>query len=113
MNGEALITRWDPCVYSPIHDDDITAQTAPLLDAATVPATIVNWAGDDQVSVQEWAAYFEQRLGRPVTVEVGDFPGTQKSAISDNTKRLSITGPCTVGWRDGFARMVDTLLAEG
>ena len=51
--GEPVRTRWDPMPYSPIHDDDICAQLEPLLDAATVPATIVNWAGDEPVSVQE------------------------------------------------------------
>ena len=52
--GNAVTTRWDPCYYSPIHQDDINAQAAALLDAATVPATIVNWAGDEPVTVQEW-----------------------------------------------------------
>ena len=44
--GQPVPTRWDPMPYSPIHDDDIAAQLEPLLDAATVPATIVNWCGD-------------------------------------------------------------------
>ena len=44
--------------------------------------------------------------GRPVEVQVGDFPGTQRSAISDNTKRLAITGPCKVPWQEGIRRMV-------
>ena len=43
--GEPVRTRWDPMPYSPIHDDDICAQLEPLLDAASVPATIVNWCG--------------------------------------------------------------------
>ena len=34
-----------------------------LVDAATVPATIVNWCGDEPVSVQEWSAYFGELLG--------------------------------------------------
>ena len=34
-----------------------------LLDAASVPATIVNWAGDEAVSVQEWARYFGELTG--------------------------------------------------
>ena len=61
--GEPVRTRWDPIPYSPIHDDDICAQLEPLLDAATVPATIVNWAGDEPVTVQEWCAYFGELLG--------------------------------------------------
>jgi hypothetical protein len=53
--GRSVTTRWDPCLYSPIFQEDIYAQTAALLDAARVPATIVNWAGDEPVSVWEWA----------------------------------------------------------
>ena len=49
--------------YSPIHDDDICAQLEPLLDAASVPATIVNWGGDEPASVQEYCAYFGELLG--------------------------------------------------
>ena len=47
--GERVTTRWDPCPYMPIHEDDINEQTAALLEAATVPARIVNWGGDDAV----------------------------------------------------------------
>ena len=106
LAGSPVVTRWDPCVYSPIHEEDICAQTEALLDAATVPATIVNWAGDEPVSVQQWCAVMAEELGRDVEVQVGDFPGTQRSAISENTKRLGITGPCTVPWQDGIRRMI-------
>jgi hypothetical protein len=58
--------------------------------------------------VQQWCAWFAELLGHPVAVEARDFPGTQPSAISDNTKRLALTGPCTVPWRDGMRRMVES-----
>ena len=105
--GQPVVTRSDPCAYSPIHQDDICTQAGPLLAAASVPATIVNWAGDEPVSVQEWCAWFAELLGRTVELEVRDLPGTQPSVISDNTKRLSLTGPCTVPWREGMARMFE------
>jgi nucleoside-diphosphate-sugar epimerase len=106
--GQVVVTRWDPCTYSPIHEDDICAQTEPLLAAASVPATVVNWGGDEPVSVQDWCAWFGELLGRSVEVEVGDFPGTQPSVISDNAKRLSLTGPSTVPWRDGMRWLVES-----
>jgi nucleoside-diphosphate-sugar epimerase len=104
--GQPVVTRWHPCTYSPIHEDDIYAQTEPLLAAASVPAAVVNWAGDQPVSVQAWCAWFAELLGQPVDVEVRDAPGTQPSAISDNTKRLDLAGPCSVDWRDGMRRML-------
>ena len=81
--------------YSPIHDDDIQAQLEPLLDAASVPATIVNWTGDEPVSVQEWCAYFGELLGVEAKVVVEEIPGASRGSVADHTKRRSITGPCT------------------
>jgi nucleoside-diphosphate-sugar epimerase len=100
--GEPVTTRWDPCPYSPIHEDDINEQTAALLDAATVPARIVNWGGDDAVSVQEWCAYFGELVGHPVPVDVKVTPGTLRGSIADPTARQGVTGPCRVYWKDGL-----------
>ncbi len=102
LAGQPVTTRWDPCMYSPIHQDDINAQTEALLDAASVPATIVNWAGDEPVSVQEWCAYVGELGGFEPQVGVVEQPGTLRGSIADNTKRLSFTGPCTVSWRQGM-----------
>jgi hypothetical protein len=98
-------TRWDPIPYSPIHDDDIARQVEPLLGAASVPATIVNWCGDDAVSVQEWTAYFGELLGVDASVDVTPVPCSSLGSVGDPTRRRSITGPCEVHWRDGFRRM--------
>jgi nucleoside-diphosphate-sugar epimerase len=103
--GQPVQTRWDPLPYSPIHDDDIAAQLEPLLGAASVPATIVNWAGDEPVTVQQWAAYFGELLGVDAEVDVEVVPGASIGSVCDHTKRSSITGPCKVHWRDGFRRM--------
>jgi nucleoside-diphosphate-sugar epimerase len=100
--GERVTTRWDPCPYMPIHEDDINRQTAALLEAATVPARIVNWGGDEAVSVQEWCAFFAELVGHDVPVDVVESPGTLRGSIADPTSRQAITGPCEVAWRDGL-----------
>ncbi len=102
--GQPVRTRWDPCPYSPIYEDDINAQAEALLGAASVPATIVNWAGDEAVSVQEWTAYLGELSGLPVRLEVVSIPGTLRGSIADVSRRRSITGPCQVGWREGVRR---------
>jgi nucleoside-diphosphate-sugar epimerase len=106
-DGQAVVTRWDPMPYSPIHDDDIAAQLEPLLDAASVPATIVNWCGDEPVSVQQWSAYFGELLGTEPEVVVTEAPGASVGSVGDHHKRASITGPCTVHWPDGFRRLAE------
>jgi hypothetical protein len=93
--------------YSPIHDDDICAHLEPLLDAATVPATVVNWAGDEPVSVQEYSAFFGELLALEPDVVVTEIPGASRGSVADHTVRMSITGPCAVGWRDGFRRVAE------
>jgi hypothetical protein len=111
--GEPVVVRWDPCPYSPIHEDDINAQAERLLGAASVPATVVNWGGDEVVSPQEWCAYFGELTGRVPNVVVREMPGTQRGSILDPAKRRAITGPCAVGWRDGMRRTFEARYHEG
>jgi nucleoside-diphosphate-sugar epimerase len=105
--GQPVVARWDPLPYSPIHEDDICDQLEALIDAASIPATIVNWCGDEPVSVQEWSAYFGELLGASATVDVQPIPGASIGSVGDVTKRTSITGPCRVGWQAGFRRMAE------
>lgn len=110
--GMPVPTRWDPMPYSMIHYDDIEAQLEPLLDAASVPANIVNWGGDEPATVQEWSFYMAELLGTSANVEVTPVPGASIGAVADATKRLSITGPCQVSWKDGVRRMAEELYPD-
>jgi nucleoside-diphosphate-sugar epimerase len=110
--GRPVVPRWDPLPYSPIHYDDINAQLEPLLDVASVPATVVNWAGDEPVSVQQWCAYFGQLLGVTPEIVVEPVPGASIGSVGDYTKRSSITGPCQVDWRTGFRGVVAHLYPD-
>lgn len=105
VEGKPVMARWDPLPYSPIHYDDINSHIAPLLDAASVPATIVNFAGDMPVTVQQWSKYFAELLGVQAEVRVDVVPAASVGSVGDHTKRVSITGPCTVDWREGFRAM--------
>ncbi len=105
--GEPVRTRWDPMPYSPIHDNDISAQLEALLDVASVPATIVNWGGDEPVSVQQWTAYLAELLGADANVVVEPVPGASVGSVADQTKRTAITGPCRVHWKDGLRRLAE------
>ena len=75
MAGRDVVTRADPCPYSPIFQEDINEQAEALLAAAGVPATIVNWGGDEPVSVQEWCAYVGDLTGTSPAVTVQQAPG--------------------------------------
>ena len=103
--GQPVTTRSDPMPYSPIHDDDIAVQLEPLLDRASVPAVITNWGGDEPVSVQQWSQYFGELLGVEAQVDVRPIPGASVGSVGDHARRLAITGPCTVDWREGYRQM--------
>lgn len=103
--GEPVGVHPDPPSYThPIHSDDIVAMVPRLLAAASVPATVVNWGGDERVSVEEWCAYLGELTGRSPLLEPSE--NSLPSIALDLTRMHELAGHTTVGWRDGFRRMV-------
>jgi UDP-glucuronate 4-epimerase len=93
-----------PSVYNPIHEDDIVAMVPAMLAAAAVPATVVNWGGEDAVSIEDWCAYLGELTGREATFQATDQ--TIGSVTVDLTRMHALVGHANVPWREGFARMV-------
>ena len=91
-------------ICSPIHEDDIIAQTPALLAAASVPATITNWGGDEAVDLRELIHFVGQAVGREVRTEESEM-GNHHYRL-DATRRRELTGPCEVSWKDGVQRMI-------
>jgi nucleoside-diphosphate-sugar epimerase len=110
--GRPVETRWDPYPFSPIHASDIEWMLEPLLAAASVPATIVNWGGDEVVAVQEWCAQAGALLGADAQVAVRRAELDSRGMIADSTKRKAITGPCRMPWKQGFQRELAALYPE-
>lgn len=109
--GRPVVVRRDPLPYTPINWGDIDRQLEPLLSAATVDGTVVNWCGDEVVTAQEWCAFLGELTNVTPEIVVHDVPGSQPGVIADNTLRTSITGACTVSWRDGMREMVEAIPA--
>jgi nucleoside-diphosphate-sugar epimerase len=93
-----------PNLYNPIHIDDIIATIPGLLAAASVPATIVNWGGNDTVSVEEWCAYMTELTG--IEASFAENPAMIGSVVPDLTRLHSLVGPTKTAWRDGIRRMI-------
>ncbi len=107
LSGQPIgVLPGEPSYYSPIHSDDIIRQIPKLLDAASVPAVTVNWAGPDVVSVQEWCAYLGSLVGKPPVIE--ETEQALPSVAIDTTYMDELIGPARVRWQDGMARMVAT-----
>jgi nucleoside-diphosphate-sugar epimerase len=107
LKGETIRLRSNPNGYSPIHERDIVAQVAGIVSAASVPATIVNWCGDEAVSAQDMIAYLGELTGREPKIEYYSAPFAQPGVACDPTKRLGYTGACQMTWRQGIREMVE------
>lgn len=93
-----------------LHEDDYVAHVEGLLGAASVPATIVNWAGSEDTCIEDWCA----RLGELTGLE----PKLEPSASAleplplDLTRMHALLGPTRVPWREGIRRMVELRAPE-
>ncbi len=111
LGGQPVPVRPDgPSRFNPIHEADIIAMVPRLLDAATVPATIVNWGGDEETSIEEWCEYMAGIAGcearfHVTTETIGGIP-------TDNTRRREVAGATTVSWKDGLRELVEARLAR-
>jgi nucleoside-diphosphate-sugar epimerase len=98
-----------PNLFNPIDLQDIAATVPALLGAASTPATIVNWGGAEQVSLEEWCRFLADRCGYELAFE--ETEGTIGGVTVDLEHMHSITGPTSVSWRDGFGALADAWMA--
>lgn len=98
-----------PNLFNPIDLADIARTVPALVDAATVPATTVNWAGVEQVSLEQWCELLAERLG--MTARFEETESTIGGVTVDTTRMVEVCGPTTVRWQDGFAALADAYRA--
>jgi UDP-glucuronate 4-epimerase len=104
-----VVHRSDPMLFSPIHERDIVDQLAALVGAATVPASVVNWGGDEAVALGEWCALMGELIGVAPSYRTSDR--AFRGAPVDAATRMAITGPTRVPWREGMTAVVADWLA--
>ena len=92
-----------PARYNLMHEDDIIATIPKLLEVASVPATTINWASEQFVSIQEWCTYLGSLVGTEPTFEESDQ--ALRGNPLDVTFMRELIGPATVDWKDGLRRM--------
>ncbi len=94
-----------PSQYTLLHQDDINRTVSGLVQSASVPARIVNWSGQEHVSIEEWCGY----LGGLIGIEPKFAPSDQtlESVMTDNARMRELVGPAQVDWREGLRRMVE------
>lgn len=111
LAGEPVVLHpQSPCRYNLIHEDDLVASLPLLLDAAAVPATIVNWGDPVATSAEEWCAELARLVGREVRIERSD--AAPPPGDLDTTMLADLGYRPQVDWREGMARMVQHLHPE-
>ena len=95
-----------PTDYSPIHSDDIVRSLPYLLSLASAPATIVNWGGDEIVSVEDWSNELGRLTGLTPTFD--PTTATIASIVPDLTVLHATGFRSRVQWREGMRRLVAT-----
>jgi len=94
-----------PNNYNPIYEDDYVNLGIRAMEVATVPPVVVNWAGSETVSVEDYCTY----MGELVGVEpIFDYTADAHTPLwPDVTHMHDVLGRTTVPWREGFRRMIE------
>ena len=94
-------------VCSPIYEEDINNHVGGLLAAASVPATIVNWGGDEAVDVRSYCTYMAEISGVKIQFQdAPDDPLAARTVVADSARRRQLAGDCRVNWREGMRKMI-------
>ncbi|MGA0204039.1 MAG: NAD-dependent epimerase/dehydratase family protein [Ilumatobacteraceae bacterium] len=86
-----------PTSYTPIHADDIARSIPYLLSYASTPAEIVNWGGDQIVSIEDWCEEMGRLTG--LTPSFNPTTATIAAIIPDLSKLHDRGFRTTVDWR--------------
>ena len=93
-----------PNNYHPIYEDDYVALGIRAMEVANVPPVVVNWAGSETVSVEEYCTFLGELVGIEPIFEYTDTAHTP--LWPDVTRMHDVLGRTKVPWREGFRRMV-------
>lgn len=93
-----------PNNYNPIYEDDYVTLGIRAMEVASTPAIVVNWAGSETVSAEDYCTYMGQLVGTEPVFEY--TPDAHPPLWPDVTYMHEVLGRTAVGWRDGFRRMI-------
>jgi UDP-glucuronate 4-epimerase len=94
-----------PNNFNPIYEDDYVELGIRALQAAALPPVVVNWAGSETVSAEDYCTYMGELVGVEPTFEYD--PSAHTPLWPDVTLMHQVLGETKVHWRDGFRRMIE------
>lgn len=95
-----------PNRYNPIYEDDYVRLGVRALQVGQVPPLVVNWAGSETVSAEEYCEYLAELVG---TTPRFVYTATAPTPLwADVTRMHAVLGATQVPWRTGMRRLVET-----
>jgi UDP-glucuronate 4-epimerase len=93
-----------PNNYNPIYEDDYVHLGIRAMEVAATPPVVVNWAGSETVSAEDYCTYMGELVGVEPVFEY--TPDAHTPLWPDVTRMHEILGSTKVPWREGFRRMI-------
>lgn len=94
-----------PNNYNPLYEDDYIELGVRAMEVADTPPVVVNWAGSETVSVEDYCVYMGELVGVEPTFEY--TPDAHTPLWPDVTHMHEVLGTTKVPWREGFRRMIE------
>jgi UDP-glucuronate 4-epimerase len=94
-----------PNNYNPIYEDDYVDLGIRAMEVADTPPVVVNWAGSETVSVEDYCTYMGELVGAEPVFEY--TPDAHTPLWPDVTLMHDVLGRTKVPWREGFRSMIE------
>jgi nucleoside-diphosphate-sugar epimerase len=106
LAGEDVVLHPDaPNNYNPIFEDDYVRLAIRSLRVASHDPVVVNFAGSETVSAEEYCEFLGRRVRRPVRFRYD--PEAPWPLWPDITRMHGILGHCEVPWQEGMRRIAE------
>jgi UDP-glucuronate 4-epimerase len=106
LRGQEVVLHPDaPNHYNPIYEDDYVRLAARALDVAAPDPVVVNFAGSETVSAEDYCAYLGELVGRPALIRYD--PDAPWPIWPDVTRMHAVLGHTVVPWQEGMRRVVE------
>ncbi|HXC77933.1 MAG TPA: NAD(P)-dependent oxidoreductase [Candidatus Acidoferrum sp.] len=109
--GKEVVLHPDaPNNYNPIYEDDYVRLGIRAMEVAGSPPVVVNWAGSETVSAEEYCSYLGELVGEEVRIR---YDERAPWPLWPDTKLMhEILGRTEVPWREGMRRMTEARLGS-
>jgi UDP-glucuronate 4-epimerase len=93
-----------PNNYNPIYEDDYVEFGIRAMEVGATPPVVVNWAGSETVSVEDYCTYMGELIG---VEPIFEYTPNAHTPLWPDVKRMhEVLGRTKVPWREGFRKMI-------